>query len=231
MRRYQPLQGAGRKLFTGGKRVKKQFIKKIVHTALITVAMTFGSVIQANALVVDIIPVEAAISEAIASGVDQETAVMEAVRDAADAIFTSETANNPDFNLSRQDIATEILEMLGTATMANIEDDSLGGLVINIVPIEAAVVELTNSGVDEETAVTQVANEFAAKIYAEEKAKNPEFDVAQDVIAEKIEEMLWEMKIADIEALPATAAGGPAPVSIREATELVVNDENPASEI
>lgn len=215
--------------YKGGDGVEKTALKHLVCTIVTLMLFVIGPVVQSvNALVIDIVPIENSINEAIGAGIDKESAVLNAVRDAAEQILTTEKAANPDFAMSEQEIATEIMTMLGELALSGQDDDSMEGLFIDILPIETALVELIDSGVERETAIEQVANEFAEKIYNTEKAENPEFDIPANLIAVRIIEMLGEMAIDDIEGYESPEQGQ----FIRQVTATSpVNDEKPASQI
>lgn len=204
-------------------------MKHLVCTIVTLMIFVIGPVVQsANALVIDIVPIEKSIDEAIDAGIDQESAVLNAVRDAAEQILATEKAADPEFAMSEQEIATEIMTMLGELALSDQDDTSMEGLVIDILPIEAALVKLLDGGMEKEPAIQQVANEFAEKIYNSEKEKNPEFSIPVNLIAENIIEMLGEMGLDDIEGYE----GPEAARLIRQVTAVPpVNDEKPASQI
>lgn len=212
--------------------MEKTSIRYLVVTVVTFMTFVISPIIQsANALVIDTVPIEKSINEAIAAGIDKESAILNAVRDAAEKILTTGKAADPDFAMTEKEISTEIMEMLGSFALSGKDDISMEGLFINILPIETALVELIDSGVERETAIEQVANEFAEKIYNTEKAENPDFAIPENLIAVRIIEMLGEMGIDDIEGYE-SPEGFQSRQLIRQVTAAPpVNDEKPASQI
>lgn len=203
-------------------------LKSLASAAAICLMLTVG-LTKADALEIDITPIQKAIDEAVAAGVDQESAMLNAVRDASDGIFETEKSADPTFNMSKKEIAAEIFAQLGTEAMASPQDADMEGLVIDILPIESDVVAMMDTGVAEDVAIKTVANEWAVKVYEDEKSRNPEFDMPIEIIAQYIEEMLWEMGVDDIEGYETPEAFEN---TIREATALSpIDDEPPASQI
>lgn len=211
--------------------MKALTLKKLTSAVAICLMLSVGSIVtNANALEIDLTPIKKSIEEAVANGVDQESAVLNAVRDASDAFFKSEKEADPNFKMTKKEIAAEIIEKLGIETMAESpRDPQMEGLMIDIVPIEADVVSMMDDGVAEDVAIKTVSNEWAEKIYQEEIEKDPEFGMTVDMLAQYIEEMLWEMGVGDIEGYETPEAFSSL---IRSATALgPIDDENPASEI
>lgn len=191
--------------------------------------LSFGIAFNAIAIEFDTSAIKQEIAQAVAAGVDKETATINAVRDGAATIFQSRKAADPEFAMTEKQIATQILEQLGMPGNGEGNEDGLRGLVIDILPIEADVVAMMDTGVGEDTAVRTVAKQWAEKIYQEQLALNPSFDVPVPTIAQRIEEMLWELGVDDIEGYETPEAFESA---FRQADALApIDDEVPASQI
>lgn len=203
--------------------------KKVILSGAAFFILSFGMAFNAAAVEFDTKAIENEIAQAVAAGVDQETATINAVREAAANIYNAQKAADPNFAMTEKQVATQILEQLGVPAPAEADDDALKGLVIDILPIEADVVALMDTGVSEETAVRTVAKQWAEKIYQEQIAMNPSFDVPVPTIATKIEEMLWELGVDNIEGYETPEAFESA---FRQADALSpIDDEAPASQI
>ena len=198
--------------------LKNLSIGKLLCTMVALAIFMVGPMVQAaSAIEIDIETVGIAVDEAVAAGVDRQSAIQNAARDAAEQILIKEKSNT-DFVMTQEEIANEIIAKLGGLPMA--EPESL--LVIDIAPIAAEVDALIAKGVEKEDARQEIVPPIAEQMYGEEIAADPKFPMTKEKIQEEIIAMLDDLDNGDIEAYERTRSR-----TRRSVASVVVN--TPAS--